>query len=152
MDSALAWIGQIAQWFGQLIPRWMIIPTTHRGLKFVGGSRVVVAPPGIMWYWLARTEAVMYPVALQTTILRTQTLTTADDKTITVGGLIEFEIDDLGKLYPFIYEPDQLIEDIALAAVNAVVCDKTWDELKALNRSGRLARQLTSEARQLLRS
>ena len=65
MGEALAWVGQIFEWVGRFIPRWVIIPPTRGGIKFVHGSKVVPLGPGIHWYWPAVTEYHEYPVARQ---------------------------------------------------------------------------------------
>ncbi len=42
MDSALAWIGQVAEWVGRFIPRLIILNTTEGAVKFVHGDTPVV--------------------------------------------------------------------------------------------------------------
>ena len=121
VGGALTWLSEIIQWLGEFIPRWIIIRTTHGGVKFVRGKRVVVLYPGIRWYWPIVTELITYPTARQTTPLRAQTLTTIDGKVVAVGGMIVYEIEDIEKLLAHSYDADQTIEDLALTAISAVV-------------------------------
>lgn len=150
MESALGWIAQIVQWIGQFIPRWVIIHTTHGGVKFVYGHRVIPLAAGFHFYWPLTTDIVVYPVARQAVDLRSQTLTTADGRTIVAGGLIVYEIDDIEKILAHTFDPDDTIKDIALSAVHDVCAGKTWEELQTEVRSGRLDTALRSEARKFL--
>jgi regulator of protease activity HflC (stomatin/prohibitin superfamily) len=97
MEGALAWIGQLAEWIGRFFPRWQIVTSTHGGVKFVRGARVVPLAPGMHWFWPLTTELLLYPTARQAVDLRSQTFVTADNKTIAVGGLIVYEVKDIAR-------------------------------------------------------
>lgn len=146
MNDALGWIGQVIDWVGKFIPRWVIIDTTMAGVKFVSGSKVVVCPPGIHWYWPARTLIVIHPTARQTHNLKSQTITLRDEKVIIVGGLCVFEIKDIEKVVAQTYDPDEAIKDISLSAIHDVCCLLSWAEITEQQRDGRLDRALKSEA------
>jgi regulator of protease activity HflC (stomatin/prohibitin superfamily) len=145
MEGALAWIGQIAEWVGRFVPRWEIIPTTHGGVKFVKGHKVVPLGPGLHFFWPLVTELTTYPMARQAVDLRTQTFVTHDDKVIAVGGLIVYEIKDIAAILAHTYDPQETIRDITATAIHDVCCQKSWDELKAGQRSGSLDRDLRRE-------
>lgn len=146
MDSALAWIGQIAAWIGQFIPRWQIVDTTRGAVKFVRGSRVVKLGPGLHWFWPVLTDFHVYPTARQAVDLRAQTFVTEDDKTIVVGGLIVYEIEDIEKILAHTYDPEETIRDITLSAIHDVCCQMSWDELKREQRRGTLDTKLRRES------
>src|SRR5216684_1090213 len=107
MESALAWIGKLAEWIGAFVPRWIILDTTYGGVKYVGGKRPVALGPGIHWYWPARTTTDLYPTARQTDDLRSQTVVTADDRAIVVGAQITYEVSDIMKLLPTTFRAAQ---------------------------------------------
>jgi regulator of protease activity HflC (stomatin/prohibitin superfamily) len=146
MDSALAWIGQIAAWIGQWVPRWEILDPTMGAVKYVGGKRIVVCAPGIHFYWPARTTFTTYPTARQTDRLETQTLESADGKTFIVSAMIIYSVDNLGALLPTTHNAMQAVADIAMASVHDVLCKYTWDELQAMQRGKTLKTQLKNEA------
>lgn len=150
MESALAWIGQIADWVSRFIPRWVIIDTTERGLKWIKGSRVVVCEPGIHWVFPATTSFIRHPVARQTNNLKSQTISLRDDRTIIVGGIVVFEIKDVEAAVANSYDIDDTIKDISLSAVHDVCCQLTWEEITEQQRSGELDRKLKTEARKEL--
>jgi regulator of protease activity HflC (stomatin/prohibitin superfamily) len=148
--DAFAWIGQIFEWFGKFIPRWVIINRTEGGVKYVRGREVKVLAPGIHWYWPAITEIDTYPTARQADRLQTQTMSTTDDITIIVGGLLVYKVEDVGKLLPTTFEPSIAIKDIALTAVHDVCCEMDWATLKLEQRKGTLNTKLKNAAQKEL--
>ncbi len=151
MGSALEWIGQIADWLGRWIPRWVILDTRVGGVKFVRGGRVKVMPPGgIYFYWPLITTIDTYPVVRQADDLRTQTIVTADDKIISVGGMVIYEIGDIEQLLTKVFNAIRTINDITLTAIHDVCCRMTWEELKAEQRRGTLDTKLKNAAKSAL--
>src|SRR5882672_841138 len=148
MESALAWVGQVAEWFGQFIPRVRNIRCTHRGVKFKRG-RLLLCQPGLTIYWPLTTDYFDYPVVRQAEELREQTLMTTDDKTIVVGGMLVHDILDLEKLL-MTFQPVQTIKDLALTAVHDVCCRLSLAELKEGQRRGTLDTKLKNEAQRVL--
>jgi regulator of protease activity HflC (stomatin/prohibitin superfamily) len=146
MDNALAWIGQIASWIGQWIPRWAILDTTEGAIKYVGGKRVVKCGPGIHFYWPARTTFVAYPTARQTDRLESQTMESKDGKTFIAAGTLTYKVDDLELLIPATHSPATTVIDIAMTAMHDVLCAYDWDELQAKQRRGTLKTELRNEA------
>jgi regulator of protease activity HflC (stomatin/prohibitin superfamily) len=150
VESALAWIGQIASWIGQWIPRWSILDTTEGAIKYVGGKDPRVCGPGIHFYWPARTTFVMYPIARQTDRLETQTMESRDGKTFIAGGTLTYEVIDLGKLIPMTHSPATTTIDIAMTALHDVCCDYDWNDLQDMQRKGTLKTKLKNEAQKAL--
>lgn len=150
MDGALGWISAIAEWFGQFIPRWIIVPTTHGAVKFVYGDRVVTLRAGWHLYWPLTTQMTVYPVARQANDLRAQTIVTKDNKTAVVAGLIVYEVPDIELLVAQTFDPDDTIRDVALSAIHDVCIQYSWDDLHAAAQSGALDRDLLKEARRNL--
>lgn len=150
MDGALGWISAIAEWFGQFIPRWQIVPTTHGGVKFVRGAHVVKLEAGWHVYWPVTTQMVIYPVKRQANDLRAQTVVTTDNRTAVVGGLIVYEVSDIERLVAETFDPDDTIRDVALSAIHDVCIQYDWGGLHAAAQSGELDRALLKETRRNL--
>lgn len=145
MESAFSWVGAIAEWLGQWIPRWAIVRTTHGAVKFVGGKKVVPLGPGWHIYWPFRTDFVVYPTARQAVNLPNQTMETRDKRTVMVGGMIVYEVHDIAALVAYTFDPDDTVKDIAAAAIHDVCCTKTWEELQMGQQTGTLDRELKIE-------
>jgi hypothetical protein len=150
MDSALAWVGQIAEWIGRFIPRLSIIKATHGGVKFVRGWKVRQLDAGMHIWWPLTTELISYPIVRQADDLRAQTLTTRDQVCIATSALIVFEVSDIKTLLSTTYDPDTTIQEIALTAVLDTLTELTWDEIRDAPRR-RLDIQLRSSARAALK-
>jgi regulator of protease activity HflC (stomatin/prohibitin superfamily) len=150
MDAALGWIGQLVEWLGMFIPRRIIIDTTHAGVKWVMGKRVVPLAPGLHFYWPLLTEYRTYPTARQAADLRTQTLMTTDGKTLVVGGLIVYEIHDIEAILAHTWDPEQTIKDIALSAIHEVLVRQSWIDIRTGQEQGTLNLKLRKRVRQEL--
>jgi regulator of protease activity HflC (stomatin/prohibitin superfamily) len=147
MDAAFAWLGQLADWLGNLFPRWRIVRSTHGGVKFVRGKRIVQVAPGIVWYWPAVTEIVIIPTARTTVNLQSQTITTVDDKAILVSAMLVLEVRDTVKLLGATHDVDEMIADIALAEIYSVLCGLSWSDIRERQQNGDLDRKLRTETR-----
>lgn len=169
MENAFAWLGNIAEWIGQWIPKWDLIEPTHQGVLvisywrhegpahwwwrgWVADVRIKVLQPGTHFYWPIRSKLHNYPVARQARDLREQTFATTDDMPLTIGaaGVISFEIADVIKATMSSWNTDETVVDVAMTAVHSVCCRRTWKELKALESSGELDKQLKAEAQKAL--
>lgn len=164
MEAVLGWIGQIAEWFGQFIPRRTIVGPTEAGIKsitrfkrvgrFSWESFIEVRKfgPGMQFHWPLRTELLVHPVARQTLDLRPQVLTVKEGTSILIGGLITYRIKDVEQALAHTEHIDSTIRDAALSATSAVIGKfNTWDELKEAEQSGKLDTLLRDEARSVLR-
>lgn len=151
MESAFAWLGKLAEWLGQWIPRWSILDTTEGAIKYVGGKRVKVCGPGIHFWWPARTTFIPFPTARQTDRLESQTMETTDGKTFLVGAMITYSVPDLAALVTTTHSPTRAVTDMAMAAVHDILCDLSWEELQAAQRKGTLKTQLKNEAQNQLK-
>lgn len=162
MDSALAWIGQIAQWVGSFFPRWTTLDMTQgavktegfflppRFRKFKAPVRITPCGPGIHWWWPATTKWEDYPVAFQTDNLPSQTIETVDGEGITVGGMISYRVSDIGLLLTQCHSPVMVMRTVTLPAIHAVVCKMTWSELKEAQRRGTIVTKLRNESKKRL--
>ena len=150
MEQAFAWLNDLIHWFAQFVPRWAIIGPTHGGCKFVWGSHVKTLGPGWHLWWPLSTHLHVYPTARQATDLRAQVITTSDDKSILVGGLITYEIKDIEAILARTYDPEETINDLALTAFHEVCCRKDWQTIKDGQKTGALDREIRESARKAL--
>lgn len=154
MESALAWIGQIASWIGQWFPRWTVLDMTQGAVKSEGfflparlrtykqAVRITVLGPGLHWWWPATSAFELYPTAYQTDNLPSQTIETEDNVTITVGGMVTYTVADLGKLLTQSHSGLKMVQAKCLAAIHGVCCKMSWSQLKSEQRKGTLDTKL----------
>lgn len=155
IDSALGWIGAIADWVGKFFPRWKVVEPTQAVVKVIGwswrkrnrtGTRVVGQTSGIAVWWPVVTEVSIVPVARQANNLQVQTITTVDGKTFMVAGMIVYSIHDPVTLVSTVYDPDDTVMDIALSCVHDACIQHDAESLLAASHSGKLDREMRSEA------
>lgn len=151
MNGAFEWIGFIAEWLGKFIPRWVIVETTQRGVKFRGGDDPVLCEPGIVWYWPIRSSIEFHSVVRQTDRLETQTMESKDGITFIVGATITYTIPNLMVLVTTTHSPLTAVIDIAMSAIHDVCCDFDWKELQDVQRRGTLKTKLKNEAQKQLK-
>ena len=150
MDTAFAWIGQIMEWLGKLIPRLLIVRRTHAGVKFVGGSKIVELKPGLHFYWPITTEVEVMPVARQTHNLVTQTLMTKDKQSIVIGAVVIYEINNIVDALSNNWDVSDTISDVTQMAVVNVV--NTWNFEELADQLGaKVENELTIETRKRLK-
>lgn len=146
MDSALAWVGQVAEWFGKFIPRREVLDTTEGAIKFVRGNEPVYCGPGIWWWWPWSTKWEPFPMVRQTNSVEMQTLESSDGKTFLVNGMLTYEVNDLIKLMTTVHMPEVAIVEIATAAMNDVLCKLTWAKIQEEQQKGTLKTKLKNAA------
>jgi len=128
--GALNWIGQLVEWFASLIPRIGICKSNEAGVKYVRGSVVKVIEPGMYVHWPITTIVETESTARQTAILESQTLTTSDDHTVTVSGVLVYYINDIMKALVDTEDIDDTLGDIAMTAQTDAVISRTFEAAK----------------------
>lgn len=131
IESALGWIGEIARFLGSLVPRLLIVQSSHRAVAYRWGRHVVELGPGPHVYWPLVTPIETCAVVRQVLDLPTQLLETADGRTVVASGVIEYEI---ANVVAFLAETENGYDSIRLvatAAVRNLVMDSTREELGA---------------------
>jgi regulator of protease activity HflC (stomatin/prohibitin superfamily) len=151
MESALAWIGHIAEWIGQWFPRWKVLDTTEGAIKYVRGIPKLCLPGRVHWYWPVTTLWQPYPTARQTDRLETQTMETKDGKTFIVAGTITYCVPDLMALVTTTHSPAATVVELSASAVHDICCDFDWETLQREQRLGTLKTKLKNEAQKQLK-
>lgn len=95
VDRAFGWIGEIFQTLLKLLPWLVIVPATHEGVAFVLGKHVRKWGPGLHWYWPVATQYKIIAVVRQTQLIQSKVVMTQDHKTVIVGALVTYYIDDV---------------------------------------------------------
>lgn len=166
MESALAWIGWIAEWLGRFIPRREILDATESAIKYSGfivprawrvrcggydgDFRITLHGPGIHWWWPWTSRWNSHPVVRQTDRLETQTMESKDGKTFLVSGTITYEVSNLILLITSTHSPLTAVVDIAMTAVHDVLCSFDWADLQQEQRRGTVKTKLKNEAQRQL--
>jgi regulator of protease activity HflC (stomatin/prohibitin superfamily) len=136
------WLSDIVRWMGRLIPRLIIVRTTHNAVAFTRGKHARALAPGLHWLWPVVTDHVMYPTVRQSVNLNTQTLITKDNQTVAVGAVIVYSVDNVLELVGNTHDPDDTVRDLSMAAVKSYVVTATLDDLRQSKMDRRLTRRI----------
>lgn len=130
MDKAFGWIGEIFQTLLRVIPWLVIVPATHRGIAFVRGHRVKEWPPGLHWYWPVVTTYKLIVVVRQTQRVQSKVIMTKDLKTVTVGALVTYYVNDAVAAVVHIADLASDVIERSQGAILAAVADRTIEEIQ----------------------
>jgi regulator of protease activity HflC (stomatin/prohibitin superfamily) len=148
MDSAFAWIGQIATWFGNFVPTWTLVRATDGAVKFLPGGRTEVLDPGIHWYWPVTTEIEKVAVVRQVLDTQPQTIMTQDHEPVYVAGLVVYVIDDLHKYMVENFDASANLDDIVQTAIRKTIVNRDFLTIQAARAD--VDNRLTSDVQKAL--
>lgn len=150
--EALQWFGDVMQAILKIIPRILIVRSTHSGVKFVRGEKIVPLKPGIHIYWPVVTEVEIIPVARQTYNLSNQSLLTKDLKEVSVSPVIIYSINDIVRALARSWDVNDTINDITqLVVVEVVTTHDIKEILDGLQIDGVIEAKLTQITRKRLK-
>ena len=131
MEHVFGWIGQIFQTLLRVFPWLVIVPATHAGVAFVRGSRIKEWQPGLHWYWPLVTTYKQMVTVRQTQKIQSKVVMTKDHKTVIVGALVTYFVDDIISAVAKIADlPSDVIER-AQGEVLAAVAETTIEEVQS---------------------
>ena len=149
MDNAFSWIGSLMEWFGQLIPRIILVAATHEGVKFVYGNKVKVMTSGLYFYWPLVTTYTLYPVVRQTSNLNSQVLMTKDKKSVIISAIIVFSIQNIKKALVGSWNVDDTVKDIAQTEIVSTITSRTLEQIRD-EIDSKIKEELTEKVRKRL--
>lgn len=131
MDRAFGWIGEIFNALLKLIPWLVIVPATHAGVAFVRGHRVTEWKPGLHWYWPVATTYALMVMVRQTQLIQTRVIMTKDLKTVMVGALVTYYVDDVVQAVTKIADLPSDVMERSQGAIFSEIADHTLEEIQA---------------------
>lgn len=146
MNSALAWINDLALWVGQFVPRWVIVKVNEGGLRF-NGHTTSELHSGVNFYWPARTKIQIIPIVRRTLQTPTQVLVGHSFLPNAVAAVVTFHIFDVTLALRDNWKLGSLIEDETQNIVSTHVSGKDLRKLDVKV----LAAALTEEVSEALK-
>ena len=130
MESIFGWLGDVFRWALALIPRMLVIRPTHQAVWFIrGGHGRTRQPGGIIFYWPFWTIVEQVAVVRDTLDLPCQYLTTADSKTVSLSGLVEYKIEKPVLALTEVNEYPLIMRNLAMRVVRQVIEEEDFDSL-----------------------
>jgi regulator of protease activity HflC (stomatin/prohibitin superfamily) len=131
VDRAFGWIGEIFQTLLRLLPWLVIVPATHGGVAFVRGFRVKEWKPGLHWYWPLVTSYKLMTTVRQTQRIQSKVIMTKDLRTVTVGALVTYYVDDVVSAVAQIADLPSDIMERSQGAILAEIAERTLEQIQA---------------------
>ena len=146
MNSALAWINDLARWIGQFFPRWVIVKVNEGGLRF-RGDKTFELHAGVNFWWPVRSRMEIIPVVRRTLQTPTQVVFSSSFFPNAVAAFVTFHIFDVTLALRDNWKLGSLIEDETQNILAAAVAGKDLTEMDIKE----LARDLTGEVTKALK-
>lgn len=107
-----------------------IIDQFENGVVLRLGVKHRAAPPGLRFFWPMKIEKIMkHPVVVDTQELGEQTLTTTDDKEVTITGVITFIVTDVEQILLHVQGEREALIDSAMGVIGVRVLRSSWAEV-----------------------
>jgi regulator of protease activity HflC (stomatin/prohibitin superfamily) len=153
MESAFAWIGQLIEWFGQFIPRFLVVDMTEAVVKLRLGNEITELKPGkVHFYWPFISIIKRCTIVRDTLDLTAQTFETKDGITVQASGMVSYIVTDAISLLTTVTDPGNTIRDLVMTCIQEVLIQYTWVELREGLVSGQLRKELVREAQRTLKT
>lgn len=131
MDKAFGWIGEIFQTLLRLLPWLVIVPATHGGVAFVHGNRIKEWQAGLHWYWPVVTSYKLITTVRQTQRIQSKVIMTKDMRTVTVGALVTYYVDDVVSAVAKIADLPSDIMERSQGAILSEVAERTLEQIQS---------------------
>jgi len=112
---------------------WVIIQPWETGLIVRNGKRIKVRTKGIYFKLPYFDSVYVQENRLRVSEMPMQTLTSKDDKTITLNSSFGYSISDLEKLYQTLFQPETTLKNIAMSTIAEVIFN---NDLQLISPSG----------------
>jgi regulator of protease activity HflC (stomatin/prohibitin superfamily) len=130
VDKAFGWIGEIFQTLLRLLPWLVIVPATHGGVAFVHGRHIKEWKPGLHWYWPVVTTYKLITTVRQTQRIQSKVIMTKDLRSVTVGALVTYVVDDVVSAVAKIADRPSDIMERSQSAILTEVSARTLEEIQ----------------------
>lgn len=122
-------IANLFSQLGDLLTWWVVVAPWEAGIRVRLGKHIMLLGAGIYLRIPFVDKFYLQSVRLRVITIPTQTLITADGKPLTVGATIQFNIQDMLKLYQTMHEPDETLRNLAASSIAKCVQEKNANEL-----------------------
>ena len=95
----------------------VIVKPWEQGLRVRFGKHVRLLGPGVHWKIPFFDAVSVLPIRVRATNLPTQTVSTLDGHALTIGLAMQYQIEDVEKVYRSVHNPEQTLASWVLGAV-----------------------------------
>ena len=140
-------IGYWVQGAWEHIKPFYIIEQYNKGIQLRFGKFHKVLNPGIHFKVPFFDLVIEHTVVPTTMRLYSQSLTTKDEKSIVVEGIIKYQISDIKVFLLEVNDAVDAIADMTQAIVKTIIMERTWEECKSVEIDNIITKKARSEAK-----
>lgn len=146
----LDWLAQVFEKFWDYIRPWEIVDPFESGVLVRLGKYNKKLEAG-SFTWKVPFIDYVYTAIITPDTMNTApiTLTTTDGKTVSIGAVIEFEINDIYKYTLCTNEPRSNMHDIILGAISDEIEDREWEEIRKKTTRNAVLRKISKKAEEM---
>jgi hypothetical protein len=111
------WLRELMEYLSHVFKWWVIVLPWQQGIRIRLGKHETLLNKGMYLRIPVIDTVFIQNKRIKYIQIPTQTLTTKDEKTITISGAIAFEVMDIRKLYNTISNPDSTLTGIAMSKI-----------------------------------
>ncbi len=125
---------------------FIIILEYQQGVLLRFGKYKKVVSKGIHWKIPIADSVIVEHTAVTTTALPPQSLTTLDNETIVIKGIIKYKIVDIHKYALLIWDARDALIDTTCGIIRDTVNEKNWEEVRLGKIDGLISRRIKTAA------
>lgn len=128
----MEWFKEIFNQVSTLFKWWIIVLPWEKGLRIRVGNKVKILSKGIHFRIPYFDSVYVQPIRLTFLHTSPQTLTTNDDKIVSISVIIGYSIIDIFKAYNSVGEVQSTITAMVTDAVSKYTVSHRWNELQSI--------------------
>ena len=146
MDLVSSIIELISSFWDKLIP-FQVVNEFEHGVLLRFGKYKKNIEAGFIWKIPFFDNIILCRNTVTTMGIKNQSLTTSDQKEVTIEAIVKYKITNAKKFLLEVYDADDAINDITQSKIKELVNLSTWDELMILKDS-KIKEAVSDEAKE----
>ncbi len=114
-------LNNIFQYFSRFFDWWVTIMPFEQGMRVRFGNKIRILNAGLYFKIPFFDTVFVQTINLRVINLPVQTITTKDNKTLSIAGCVQYRISDIQKLYNTLYNPDMTITSMVMSNIAELV-------------------------------
>ena len=150
LGELLGWLGDFVRWAQNWVPRYTFVACNELGVTYTRGEPASALGPGTHWYCPNLTRVVKHPSNRYLIEVEPISAETKDGVSCQAGCTITLRIRDVLQYEVENFSADSSVDDLAQGALQDIVSEHTWNELRAptgegTRLGGKLARRMGAD-------
>lgn len=122
-------VQQFIEYITNSIKIWVIVQPWQLGIRVRNGKKIKKLTKGIYFRIPYFDSVYIQENRLRILSMPTQTLTSKDDKTITLNASIGYKINNIEKLYDTLFQPESTISNIAMCEISNFIMSNNLNDI-----------------------